>query len=61
VTNIGAAKCNDDAGQQWLTPVILATQEAKIRRIIQSQPWQFVRPYLKNNHHRKGMVEWLKL
>jgi hypothetical protein len=28
------------AGRQWFTPVILATQEAKIRRIaVQSQPW----------------------
>jgi hypothetical protein len=33
----------------WLTPVILATQEAEIRRIsIQSQPLinKFLRPYL---------------
>jgi hypothetical protein len=30
-------------GCQWLTPVILDTQEAEIRRIeVQSQPWQIV-------------------
>jgi hypothetical protein len=30
-------------GHQWLTPVILATQEAEIRRIMfQSQPEQIV-------------------
>jgi hypothetical protein len=35
-------------GRWWLTPVILATQEAEIRRImVRSQPEQiFVRPYL---------------
>jgi hypothetical protein len=31
--------CSNDAGRRWLTPVILATQEAKIRRItVRSQP-----------------------
>jgi hypothetical protein len=39
----------------WLTPVILATQEAEIRRI------EFGRPYLENTHHTKGLVEWLKV
>jgi hypothetical protein len=38
-----------------LTPVILATQEAEIRRItVQSQlgKW-FVKPYLEKKHHKK--------
>jgi hypothetical protein len=31
------------AGSQWLTPVVLATQEAEIRKTaVQSQPGQFV-------------------
>jgi hypothetical protein len=47
---------------QWLTLVILATQEAEIRRIeVQSQPKQIVRPYLKNTHHKKGLVKWLRV
>jgi hypothetical protein len=25
-----------------------------------NQPQQFSRPYLKKNHHKKGLVEWLK-
>jgi hypothetical protein len=43
----------------WLTPVILAIQEAEIRRItVQNQP----RPYLeKKKNHKKGLVEWLEV
>jgi hypothetical protein len=36
--------------------IILATQEAEIRRMkVQSQP------RLKNTIHKKGLVEWLKV
>jgi hypothetical protein len=43
----------------WFTPVILATQEAKIRRIVvQSQPRQIVRALSqKKTLHKKGLVE----
>jgi hypothetical protein len=44
------------AGCQWLTPVILATQEAEIRRImVGSKPEQIVLEILspKKDHHKK--------
>jgi hypothetical protein len=43
-------------------PVILAAQEAEIRRIaVQSQSGQtVVRPNFKNTHHKKELAEWLK-
>jgi hypothetical protein len=45
-------------GIWWLTPVILATQEAESRRIaVRSQPRQI----LEKTHHKKGLVEWLKM
>jgi hypothetical protein len=46
----------------WLTPVILATQKAEIRRItVQSQSRQIVCKTLsRKNQHKKGLVEWLK-
>jgi hypothetical protein len=47
---------------QWLTTVILATQEAEIRRIVlQRHPGGiFTRPYLERTHHKSRQVEWLK-
>jgi hypothetical protein len=42
--------------------IILATQEAEIRRImVQSQPGQVVCKTLsQKTHHTKGLAEWLK-
>jgi hypothetical protein len=53
------------ARHQWLTPVILATQETEIRRIaIRSQPGQIACEILSQKNpsqKRKGLVEWLKM
>jgi hypothetical protein len=54
------------ARRQWLTPVILATQEAEIRRIsVRSQPRQIVCESLsqkkKKTLHKKGLVDWFKV
>jgi hypothetical protein len=45
------------AGHQWLTPIILATQEAEIKRsMVQRQPGQIVHEHLfwKNPSQKKG-------
>jgi hypothetical protein len=54
---VNRAKCH------WLTPVILATQEAEIRRIaVQSHPGQIVRETLsQKNPSQKGLAEQLKV
>jgi hypothetical protein len=51
------------AWHQWLKPVILATQEAEIRKIVvRSQPGQIVlQDLLKNPFTKIRLVEWLKV
>jgi hypothetical protein len=48
-------ECKIPALCQWLTPVILATQEAEVRR----KPAQ-TNIYLEKTHHKNGLAEWLK-
>jgi hypothetical protein len=50
-------------GHQWLTPAILATQEADIMRIsVRRQPRELVHEILKKNQsQKKKLVECLKL
>jgi hypothetical protein len=49
------------AGYWWLTPIILGTQKAVIRRISVCQPRQIVCETLsQKTHHKKGLVEWLE-
>jgi hypothetical protein len=52
------------ARHRWLTPVILATQEAEVRRIVvRSQSRQIVLKTLSQKYltHKKGLVECLKV
>jgi hypothetical protein len=57
-------KQTEETERRWLTPVILATQEAEIRRIVvQSQTGQIVPkdPISKKEKKiKKELVEWLK-
>jgi hypothetical protein len=46
----------------WLTPVILATQEAEIRSIaVRSQSRQTVHKVCEKPFTKIGLVEWLKV
>jgi hypothetical protein len=56
-------KTDGFAGHRWFTPVVLATQEAAIRRIaVQSQPGLIVLMILSRKYLiRKWLVEWLKV
>jgi hypothetical protein len=51
------------AGHWWLTSVILATQEAEIRRImVPNQPRQIVREIISQKYpSQRGLAEWLKV
>jgi hypothetical protein len=42
---------------QWLTPVILATQEAEIRRLVVGDQPRWIN--LENIQHKTGLIEWL--
>jgi hypothetical protein len=48
------------AGCWWLTPVILATQEAEISRTAVGAK-SSIRPYYKNSHHKekKELKVWI--
>jgi hypothetical protein len=49
------------AGCWWLTPIILAIQEAEIRKIgVWGQGKYFERPYLENTQYKKEVAECLK-
>jgi hypothetical protein len=57
-------RTKERAGPQWLTPIIPATQEAEIRRImVWSQPQQIVFETLcgKNPSQEKSLKQWKPL
>jgi hypothetical protein len=61
---VNAPEDQNTSTETRLMAIILATQEAQIRRIaVQSQPGQRVHGILsqKKKHHKKGLVEGLKV
>jgi hypothetical protein len=57
--NIFIIKFSNMAGCQWLMPIILATQEAEIRRIkARTQPGQIVCETLSQKNHDKKKGWW---
>jgi hypothetical protein len=57
-----STKREEVAGHWWVRPVILATQEAEIRRITARTKLgkEFMRPYFEKPITKIGLVEWLK-
>jgi hypothetical protein len=54
---------NKHAGHRWLTPVIIATPEAEVKRTaVESQPRKIVHETLsrKTLSQKIGLEEWLK-
>jgi hypothetical protein len=60
---VGQGPVPKKTNNSWaLMPIILATQEAEIKRIaVRRQPGQIVCPILKKTLHKEGLVEWLKV
>jgi hypothetical protein len=57
-------KCLGWTGHWWLTPVILAIQEAKIKRIVvEASPEHIVLEILsrKKTRNKKGLAKWFKV
>jgi hypothetical protein len=53
----------EKARRQWLTPCIPNYSRGRDQKNCNLKPAldkQFARPYLKEIHHKKGLVEWPK-
>jgi hypothetical protein len=47
------------AGGRWLMPIILAIQEDRGSKPAWANSSE--RPHLEETHHKKGLMEWLKV
>jgi hypothetical protein len=62
--NPSKKKKNLSARHQWLMPVILAAQEAEMRKITAQSRHGLIVPEIlsqEKSHHKKGLAEWLKM